>query len=241
MAKTAIVKSDQDPLGARPPARGAATIAERLRRAIEDGTYPHGTQLPTERALANAFAASRSTVRRALDRLEQSHLVVRQVGSGTYVNHPPRAGADEIAEITSPLELMEVRFAVEPQIARLAVMNATPRDLDRISDALGRLEDAGSNIERFTEWDQAFHLALAVASHNPLIESIYHQINNVRSHAQWLATKDKILNARSISAYNKQHRALYEALRRRDAGDAARVMQAHIDGAKRDLLGANSG
>ena len=37
---------------------------------------------------------------------------------------------------TSPLELIEVRQAVEPQMARLAVLHASARDLETLADAL---------------------------------------------------------------------------------------------------------
>src|SRR4051812_29405958 len=51
-------------------ARGSAWIADQLRQAIVEGTYKFGQKLPAERQLAEAFNASRTTVRLALDRLE---------------------------------------------------------------------------------------------------------------------------------------------------------------------------
>ena len=69
------------------PGRGASAITVRLRHAIETGVYADGDQLPPERQLATAFNAARSTIRKALNQLEESGLVVRRVGSGTYVNY----------------------------------------------------------------------------------------------------------------------------------------------------------
>ncbi|MCP4329608.1 MAG: FadR family transcriptional regulator [Alphaproteobacteria bacterium] len=219
---------------------GSANIASQLRQTIIDGLYRYGEQLPAERQLAETFGSSRTTIRRALERLEENGLVLRQVGSGTFVNYRGAGGETEIAEVTSPLELMEVRFAVESSIARLAVLNATPRDLEQIAEALHRLEAAGADADRFTRCDQEFHLALARGTRNPLMVDIYRQINAVRSHAQWHATKDKILSARTIADYNRQHRALFEALRRRDGEGMAKLMTAHLTKARADLLGADS-
>ncbi|MDM7325467.1 MAG: GntR family transcriptional regulator [Thermus sp.] len=58
-------------------------LARRLREGILKGVY--GEALPPERALAEAFGASRDSVRKALDLLEEEGLVVRRRGSGTFV------------------------------------------------------------------------------------------------------------------------------------------------------------
>ena len=222
------------------PGKGSVQIAAHLRQVIVDGLFAYGEQLPTERRLAAAFGASRTTIRRALERLEENGLVRRRVGSGTYVDYQGTGGGTDIAEVTSPLELMEVRVAIEPHIARLAVRNATPRDLERIAAALARIEGAGDDADHFTRGDQDFHLALAEGTHNPLLVDITRQINAVRSHAQWHATKDNILSPARIADYNRQHRALFEALRRRDGEAVAKIMTAHLIKARTDLLGADS-
>jgi DNA-binding FadR family transcriptional regulator len=161
-------------------------------------------------------------------------------GSGTYVDYQNTGGGPDIAEVTSPLELMEVRLAIEPHIARLAVRNATPRDLERIAGALERIEAVGADADRFSRRDQDFHLALAEGTHNPFLIDITRQVNAIRSHAQWHATKDKILSPDRIDDYNRQHSALFEALQRRDGEAVAQLMTAHLIKARTDLLGADS-
>ena len=219
-----------------PSARGAAGIAAYLRRAILDGVYLYGERLPAERQLAGALSSSRSTVREALGILEQNNFITRRVGSGTFVTYTPETAGDDVAEITSPLELIEVRLGVEPYIMRLAAINATAKDIDRVRDALSRLDKPGIDANNFTKWDRQFHQLLADATHNPLMISIYQHVNHVRGHAQWSEMKDKILTAERIAGYNRQHVALYQALRSRDADAAARIVTEHLDDARRDLL-----
>ena len=155
---------------ARPAARGAAALAATLRRAILDGEYHFGDRLPAERDLAAHYALSRGTVREALRQLEDMRLVARRVGSGTYVQfRDQRARQADIARLTSPLELIEVRIGVEPHMVRLATLNATAHDIERMFDAVGRVEAAGSDTERFSRFDEAFHLCLAEAARNPLM------------------------------------------------------------------------
>jgi DNA-binding GntR family transcriptional regulator len=63
-------------------------IADSLRRRLLSGQWPAEQQLPTERELCRQFAASRITVRRALQILDEEHLVERRQGLGTFANSP---------------------------------------------------------------------------------------------------------------------------------------------------------
>lgn len=219
---------------------GSAAIASRLQKAILDGTYAYGARLPAERDLASHFGASRSTIREALRQLEERRLLTRRIGSGTFVSHRASPDGGYIAELTSPLELIEVRLAIEPRIARLAAVNATARDLGRMAEALERVESAGDDREAFSTADELFHLLLAECTRNPLMVWLYQQINDIRSHAQWASMKNKILTAERISDYNRQHRQLYEALRSRDVETAVAVIERHLENARRDLVGAGT-
>jgi len=220
--------------------RGFAGIAAELRRAITDAVYEYGDKLPPEREIARSFGASRTTVRKALRQLEERNLVKRKVGSGTFVVHDGGRDEREIADITSPHELMDVRIAVEPHIVRLALLHGTARDIEAMADALRGLEQVGADREQFTRWDERFHMALANATHNPLMVWIYRRINDVRNHTQWSKVKDKVLTPSRIADYNAGHRALFEAMQARDAETAVDIINAHLAEARRDLLGARS-
>jgi DNA-binding FadR family transcriptional regulator len=221
------------------PDAGAAGIAAQFRRAIIQGTYAYGERLPAEREIAETLRTSRTTVRHALRLLEENELVRRRAGSGTFVVHSAQEQR-EIAEITSPLELMDVRLALEPHIARLAVVHSTARDIETISSVLGQLDSVGPDLCRFTELDESFHLSLAHATHNPLIVLTYRHINAVRGHAQWKMVKHKLLTPKRIAEYNVEHRAIFDAVCSRDAEGAAGLIERHVSGARRDLLGAQS-
>lgn len=219
-------------------ARGSAWIADQLRQAIVEGTYKFGQKLPAERQLAEAFNASRTTVRLALDRLETDKLVARRIGSGTFVSYRQPGETDDIAEITSPVELIEARLAIEPYMTRLAVLNASAKDLEKLLEACEMAEAAGNDPGRFTEWDTQFHIRIAEASHNPLMLWIYRRVNEIRAHDQWAAMRDKILTPQRISDYNRQHRALAEAISSRDVEGAVAMVTSHLHYARRQLMGA---
>lgn len=222
------------------PVRGSTWLTAQLRRAILGGQYAHGEKLPAERQFAAAFGASRATIRTALVRLESERLVTRRLGSGTYVSFQADSdSAEDVAELTGPLELIDVRLGIEPMMLRLAVLNATARDIERIATTVARMESASGDAESFTLWDREFHQLICEATRNPLMIWVYRQINAVRTHTQWNAMKDKILTPERIVEYNKQHAAIFDAIRTRDVESAVAMMTTHLHSARRQLLGAN--
>jgi DNA-binding FadR family transcriptional regulator len=224
------------------PAKSASAITARLRLAIETGVFNDGDQLPPERQLAVALGTARSTIRKALDQLEQKSLVVRRVGSGTFVNYsgPLQSTAGDVADLISPLQLVETRMAIEPFMTRLAAIHATEKDLDAIEACLEQLDASADDQDRFTHWDAEFHLRLARCARNPLILHIYQEINEVRAHAQWERMKKMILTAQKIAFYNVQHRAIHDALRARNVSGAVDHISRHLETARQDLLGAQN-
>ena len=67
---------------------------------------------------------------------------------------------------------------------------------------------------------------------------MYERVNEVRGHSQWETMKQLTLTPPEIAEYNQQHRALFEAIARRDAESAAGAMQAHLQKARDALVGA---
>ena len=211
-------------------------VATQLRRRILEGHYAYEERLPAERNLAEEFDVSRGTIRSVLEILEKQHLVTRQIGSGTYVTHRDTTNQQEIASITSPLEMVEVRIAIEPQLVRLAIVNASLRDLEELRDALRQCENCGGDAEKFARADTAFHMALAHCSKNKLMYWLYERISEVRRNSQWGSMKSKLLTPERMDYYNSQHRALYESLVARDTVRAVKLIKDHLYGVQDDLL-----
>ena len=236
-----VVDNSAPPGSAPRPGRGrvgvtTGNVAAQLRRRILDGVYAFEERLPAERSLAEEFGVARGTIRSVLQILEEQHLVTRQVGSGTYVTHREITNQQEIASVTSPLEMNEVRIAIEPQMVRLAIANASSRELEELRDALQQCEDCGGDPEKFALGDAAFHMALAHCSRNKLMYWLYERISEVRRHAQWRTMKAKLLTPDRIAFYNGQHRRIYEAIAARDTSSAVKLIKQHLYGVHDDLL-----
>lgn len=218
-------------------ARSAAETASRLRESILQGDYEDGERLPPERQLAQDFGISRGTLRQSLLELQRMGLVTRRTGSGTYVQYQRAVRASDIAESISPIQLMEVRFALEPQMVRLAAVNATANCLQEVGRALDQLHLA-ENPEEYSKAYSAFHQALSECSQNPLMIWLYQRINEVRKNSQWFAVKTKILSPQRRSDYNDQIRRLYDAIANRDADAGSEIMLEHLVMTRNDILDA---
>ncbi len=237
MTTSASIKETDKKIG-----RGARAISAQIRREIEIGSYVNGDQLPAERQLSERYSASRSTIRKALTNLEQAGIVERKIGSGTFVNYfgPNEFEVENVIESISPLQLIDARIGIERQMTRLAVINATARDLATMEGVLKQLEESEHDKDGFTRRDSEFHLLLAKCSRNPLIYHLYEQINEVRTHSQWRASKDLVLTPVNIADYNICHRAIYEALSQRDQVGALEALNDHMELARAHLIGTEA-
>jgi len=180
---------------------------------------------------------ARGTLREALRQLEEMAYVERRAGSGTYVTYsddrPPK-----VTEATRPLELVDARFALEPHICRLAVLHATGRDLLKIEQTLQRMEKWNGDVNVFSEADETFHFLLAETTQNPLLEFMMRKVADVRTHSQWAQMRSLTLSETMIAGYNREHRAIFNAIRDREPESAAQAMKDHLSAARDSLMKA---
>jgi len=210
-----------------------------LRELLQSGRYPKESRLPPERELSVKLGISRAALRKALSVLEGENLIWRHVGRGTFVG-PRTVGKHEarivVAEITSPAEIMEARMVIEPKLAAISALRATTADIERMNNALVKSESA-TDPAYFEVWDGALHQAIATATGNSLLISLFEAINSLRQDKLWGRLKEASFNRDRHQAYCRQHRKLVDAIMYRDAAAAERMMRAHLEAVQKNLLG----
>jgi DNA-binding FadR family transcriptional regulator len=218
---------------------GSVRLREFILGAAADGTFPPGSRLPTERALAERFAVPRNAVRKTLAQLEAEGCITRHVGRGTFLSQPVSAPIAQLSAgigHTSPAELMEARLRLEPPLAELIVMHATPADFDRMEVCLDRAERAAT-LDEFELWDAALHEAMAAATHNNFVAGVLTMVTAARQQAEWGKLKDRIVTPDRRIRYQEEHRAIVRALKGRDAEQARLAIVTHLEHARRNLFG----
>lgn len=205
----------------------SSAIYGEVRTAIVNGAFPAGSRLPTEREFALRFSAARSTVRRTMGRLAAEGLIVRHVGRGTFVSDDVAAAHAGGTEYTLA-ELLEARLLFEPNLPDLVIERATEDDLAAMAGSLRGMREAASWAD-FKEAKYALHLAIARASHNRFVVSIFEQIVASRRRAGWgrPGGHPAPLSLVREAAYGENVQ-IVEALRARDAAAAREAIRSYL-------------
>jgi GntR family transcriptional repressor for pyruvate dehydrogenase complex len=212
--------------------KASDVLADDLRERILRGDFPEGTALPPERELVIQTAMSRTTVREALRILEVQGLVRIKTGraGGAFIQRP---GEESIASTVNLLirgrqirmaALLETREAIEPACARLAATYRLDEDLAELDRANGAIAVEGS-LTAFLQANVDWHVAVAVASHNELLNGFMLAL----SRAIYTATDNQgFVDADVRRATVHSHVAITDAIRDRDPETAVRRMQRHV-------------
>ncbi|MDN7180365.1 FCD domain-containing protein [Caballeronia sp. SEWSISQ10-4 2] len=209
---------------------------EMVRSHLLDTGATAGAKLPTERVLAEQLGVSRNVIRKALSLMEIEGRVMRKVGSGTYLVKQTAGGAAERAGPTraqaealdvSPKQIVEARFAFEPNLASLAAMNCTTLDLERLGECARRYHRA-DNFDAYEAADEGFHRAIALATHNPLLISAYEDFMTADAQAEWGSIRQRFLTAERRVASRKEHDKILAAIRSRDSAAAFGAAREHL-------------
>ena len=151
-------------------------ISEKIIQLILDEHLEQGDRLPKETVLVERLGAGRSTVREAMKLLQSRNIVRIKQGSGTYVASNPGVADDPLGftfiddKQRLARDLLEVRFMIEPQMARMAAEHATNDQvvcIKELCDESERLAEAGEDYSAAA--DTAFHNAIAESSGNLVV------------------------------------------------------------------------
>ncbi len=236
----------------KPVTASTRKLADTLFAEIINGVHSYGTRLPAERALTEAYGLSRNTIRQALSLMEHYGVIRRRVGSGSIVcyraadqavvakpapaEEPAVLDLSEIGEITSPLELGVVRSIVEPEIARLAVLNMTSRDIQRLNEIQREIDLVSVGGAKFSALDDELRMQIARGTHNPLLIAIYTMVNHVNRNADWAAQRRNALTPGRIKEYRLQNRSLCEAIESRDIEATVEYLKLSLAEFHQDLM-----
>lgn len=154
------------------PERLSDRLASLLAEQIESGKLRAGERLPTEPELVRIHGVSRTVIREAVNQLKSRSLVVSRQGSGVYVSasRPTQALAFDpavLGSMTSVVQVVEVRRALEGEIAALAALRARRPDILAIRRALESIDTATAKGGDGVLEDLAFHRSIAQATSNP--------------------------------------------------------------------------
>jgi DNA-binding FadR family transcriptional regulator len=95
---------------------------------------------------------------------------------------------------------------------------------------------AAGSAEHPTEQDRQFHAAVAVAADNTVLIRVAAPLWELMSQTLWRLLKERTWTAEQTRTAAREHRAIYEAIRERDADRAAFEMEAHLRRVQTELF-----
>ncbi len=215
------------------------TLSQRIERTIENAIREKkltvGSKLPTEREMCESFGVSRTALREALRRLSARGLINIHKGSGMYVSEIKIEDAIKTLDLYYDLkfdknllsQIIEVRYIFEPEIAKLAAISRTKKDLDDLAGNLTRFEECDpDNTQLEADLDNHFHLTITKATMNPIVqitmEPIYSLLPRMRNYIYGNIEGEKVNTL-------KFHREILDAIRKQDEKNAYVIMKDHLE------------
>jgi GntR family transcriptional repressor for pyruvate dehydrogenase complex len=207
-------------------------VFEVLHNWITSGHLKAGEILPNQSDLAKQLHVSRNTLREALLRLSTIGFLETRHGMGTLVktsnpsNYISNLGEHLNLDSHTLIEYIETRIALEKTIVTMVVRRADDRIIEDLYAILSKQTEAWQNSQRhlFLEMDMEFHMQIARACGNSVLEKIYE------------TTKD-LFNTFVIGNYPipgilsetlSHHKNILQALTKRNANRARRAVEGHI-------------
>lgn len=197
-------------------------IVESITTAIVERRLMPGTKL-AEQQIADIFKVSRTLVRQALNQLSRDHLVTLEPARGAFVATPSIEEARQVFEVRSLLETALVRqlcaVITDEQVAELRA------HLHAEADAVARTDVSGR-----TRLLADFHVVLAQMLGNRVLADL---LADLLSRCSLIALMYQSSHSAEHSA--EEHVAIVDALARRDARAAAKLMESHLGNVERNL------
>lgn len=194
---------------------------ERLVSAILDHRLAPGTKL-VEDKLAAAFGVSRTRVRPVLVRLASEQVVTLTPHRGAVIAEPT---------VQEAREVFEARRLIEPRLVALFVAAAGEADVARLRTCIEDEEAAraAGDMRRAIRLSGDFHLHIAQAARHATLGRILRELVS-RTSLVLMTYSPSHTRARAdaTACGCREHRALLDAIRLRDAPEAARRMLDHL-------------
>lgn len=214
------------------------TALARLRSYLARIEMPLDSRLPPERELAEALGVTRAGLRKALAVLESENQIWRHVGKGTFIGSRPIETMADVAAITrrtNPAEVMRTRLLLEPEVARMAALNATSAHIAEMHLCMQRTRVA-QTWRQYEAWDNRLHRVVAESTQNSLLLALLDTLNAVRRAVVWGRLRvDKVKPAPTHHSF-EDHAAIVAAIEDRDLDRAAAAMRRHLENVERNLL-----
>ncbi|MGB7911189.1 MAG: FadR/GntR family transcriptional regulator [Desulfobaccales bacterium] len=213
-----------------------AKIVAQIKAMVAEGNLQPGDKLPPEREFAPILGISRTPLREALKVLAAMGLVKSIHGKGVFIEH--QSNVSDLSSLTSLIlpsdpemisDIFQIRKVMEQLAVELAVQRCNVDEIEKLTLEVEDIRKSTNNsmfsLIKFYEHDYRFHVLLAKATHNALIESI---MKTVMRHCAECRRRTLRKEYRPYSSID-EHLKIVEAISKRDLESARKAITEHIN------------
>ena len=203
-------------------------IYTHLRKKLLAGELPPGARLDYKK-ISSEMGVSTTPVREAMGKLASEGLVELVPRAGAIVR---KLGAQEA------VQLYGVREAIETYAAAKAAEKMSNARLQQLNDHLGKMRSlitrtfaagtslmTGENLSEFLQADLSFHMTIIEAAGNPRLTKL---AGDSHIHSRIFGVERFGHNRELLEEADQIHRAIFDALEKRDAKIASNLVAEHI-------------
>lgn len=217
-------------------------LIEQLRSQILGGKLVPGDRLPTEQTLVSSANVSRTVVREAVAALKADGLVITRQGVGAFV--AKNAGRDsfrirpeELATLEEIINVLELRMAVEIEMAGVAAQRRVQHHIDEMYAALEAFDACIAEGVNASGADSQLHSAIATAAGNPQFVRFLKFLGSHLIPPQHLLMKYDIglpgssesdRQANFLHELQLEHKAMVQAIEAGDPQAARKAARRHL-------------
>lgn len=202
---------------------------EKIIDYITENKMQPGQQLPTEAEFTAELNVSRGTLRDAFKVLIARNILEAHQGSGTFISENMGIPDDPLGltfiydDRELALDMLEVRLMLEPTVARMAALHASPAQKQRLQALTDTLAEHIANGTSYADDDGRFHQLIAEASGNRVIGNLTHILfSSIYKNIELTLDVQKESNTLCY------HRKLLKAILDGDATSAGMYMSMHL-------------
>jgi len=193
----------------------ATLVQDEIVRMLRAGELAAGAKL-NEQAIAGRLGVSRGPVREAFRALEESGLVRCEKNRGVFVREITAAEAAELYALRAGLDELAARLLAP------IVTDEQVAELRRMVTQLDQLGPAG--IDAYFPLNLAFHDRIVAMTGNGKLLITYRRVIN----EMHLLRRHGLTAGGGLKVSNAEHRAIVDALARRDVAAATRAAREHV-------------
>lgn len=210
-------------------------IIIQLSQAILEGEFKPGDKLLSEAQLCEQLGVGRNSLREAIKMLNAMGVLETKRGQGTFL-------AKEIShDVFNPLifklilepksakDIYELRVLLETMVVLMAIRKATDEDMAEVRTIVLKtkelLENGHDDINSFVKLDMQFHLTVAKATHNHLVETIIATVITIFEPF----IKKVLLSENGISLSVKNHTNLIQVIEQKNIMEAMNAVKKSLD------------